>query len=84
MTDKIKLPAETKYRDLKVRDVVECFDGAWSTGVIARIADGQVSIERPFGRTDESGSLLIGIERFFVYRDSERTIKVVRRPADEG
>jgi len=80
---KIALPSEIKYRDLKVRDVVECFDGAWSTGVITRIADGQVCIERPFGRSDDSGSLFVGIERFVVYRDSDRSIKVVRRPADD-
>lgn len=84
MTDKIKLPAALPYRDLKVRDVVECFTGPWSTGIVTRIENGQVSIERPFGRTDETGSLLIGVERFWVYRDSERTIEVVRRPADEG
>ncbi len=75
--------AEVQYRDLKVRDVVECFEGPWSTGVVARIADGLVFIERPFGRTDDNGTLFVGIERFTVYRDSHRSIKVVRRPADE-
>jgi hypothetical protein len=81
---KVKLPAEIKYRDLRVRDVVKCFDGVWSTAAITRIANGQVFIERPYGFTDEaSGSLLIGVERFSVYADSDRTFTVLRRPSDD-
>lgn len=82
-TTKTKLPAEIAYRNLRVRDVVKCFDEPWSTAAITRITDGQVFIERPYGITDESGSLLIGVERFSVYRDSDRTFTVLRRPTDD-
>ena len=84
MNVKIKLPAEIAYRNLRVRDVVKCFDEAWSTAVITRIEAGLVYIERPYGFTDEaSGSLLIGVERFSVYADSDRTFTVLRRPSDD-
>ena len=76
----VKLPAEIKYRDLRVCDVVKCFDGAWSTAVITRIADGLVHIERPYGTVDNvSGRLLMGVERFSTFADSDRTFTVLTR-----
>lgn len=37
--------------ELRLADVVQLFDGPFGTGTVTQIADGQVTIMRPYGAT---------------------------------
>lgn len=74
---------EVKARHLMVGDVLNLFDGRFGTGVVESIEDGIITIVRPYilvdddTKTDERCTPLIGLERFTVYQDSNRSYFLV-------
>jgi hypothetical protein len=45
------LPRKVTAAELKVGDVVEMFDGPWSTAIVKQVADNKVHLFRPYGTT---------------------------------
>lgn len=49
--DATRLYAKLPINELRLGDVVQCFEGPFGTGSVLQIADGKVTIERPYGAT---------------------------------
>ena len=74
-----------KPADLKLRDVVRLFDGAFGDGVVHKIADGVVSIFRPYAITADfeyTGGVIpyIGTETVTLFLDDSREVTLIERP----
>ena len=77
-------PLELEARDLRLADVIRLGYEAFDTATVIRIADGMVTLYRPYIHTADfscgaSVIAYIGTETFTVYQDSNRTYQVVRR-----
>jgi hypothetical protein len=65
-----------KVSDLRLGDVVQCFDAPWGTGIVKKIGEDGATIFRPYGTTADfaySGGVLcyVGTEEYTVSRNSE-------------
>lgn len=65
-----------KAEDLRLGDVVKCFDGPWSTAIVVKVAPSRVVFHRPYGVTADfcqgsphEGSVIsyVGNEQFEVF-----------------
>lgn len=62
-----------KVSDLALGDVVEAFDGPWSSAVVKRITGDSVELFRPYGVSEDfeyTGGVIcyIGLETFPVWK----------------
>lgn len=83
----MKYNFEAKPSDMKLGDVVKCFDGPFGTGIVRRIATDAVYIFRPYGQSSivESGNSVIcytGIEEYSFWITSEVKYWVYSRNED--
>ena len=74
---------EIKQRELKLGDVVKCFEGPWGTAIVEKVTETTVHLFRPYGRVSDiaygdSVVCLVGVEHFSVFRDSDRTFEFLQ------
>ena len=69
---------------LRLGDVVQCFEGAWGTAIVQKVEEKQVTYYRPYGHSEDwsyTGGIICysGLEVFSEPRNAFRTVKVYRR-----
>ncbi len=80
----MKLPVSLRINELKLADVVQLFDGPFGTGSVTQIADGVVTVMRPYGATADfstTGGVIhyTGLETVKYWLDSSTTLLVYSR-----
>lgn len=81
------MPNQTTYvgiDDLRLADTVELFEGAFGTGIVRQITEGEVIIARPYGVTSDfsyTGGVpfSVGVEECKYLRGGRTMLKVLQR-----
>lgn len=70
--------------ELKLGDIIQCFEGPFGTGVIQGIEGDMVKVFRPYAKTDDfsyTGGVICytGIEHYAFWKSEKREVFVYRR-----